>query len=777
MKKLLFLFAAFSLFIIHTALSQRAALNPALYRAISDKGVSSEMTPLLAQGDVSVIEETIRSLGGKFKYAVSDIAAFALPLDQVLTLAETPGIERIEGLYGPGQLMDDMTDVNSNIIPVHAGYAPLPQGYDGNGVVMAFLDSGIEWSHPDFQHADGTTRVRWLWDQTMSSGGTEPDEFGYGQEWDSTAINSGECTHAEWSGYFGHGSNVTGIGAGNGLAVNNFQGVAPASDIISISVSFNSSFLLNVADATKYAFDRAAEIGKPCVINASLGTYGGSHDGTDLAAQLIDDLIEEQNGRSFVCAAGNAGNINFHLGYEAEADSSFTWFYYNNYTQSVFYEFWIDKTDASNFNFSFGADINSPYTYLGRTKYYNLETSFNYSNNVSIIKDTLYNNSIRIGIITITAYRYDSSYACDVSIKPDLTTYYWRFITQGSGRFDCWSSTAVLGTSDMISAIPDEATFPDIARYKLPDNSQTIVSSFSCSDKVITVGNYINRNVYIDYYGHVQANSDVVGALAPSTSFGPSRDGRIKPEISAPGNTTLTTGQFYTLYGLLIYQPYKVAVGGMHNRNGGTSMSSPVVAGVAALYLQKNPGANWKEIKAAITTTAKRDSITGFNLPDNKFGYGRVDAFAAMTTPIVLGCMDPFSLNYNPSATINDGNCIPIVFGCNDANATNYNPAANVNDGSCNYNVGVSSINTSDEHFYCYPNPSSGITQFFYILSNPDENARIMVTDVTGRMVEELPVSQASHSAMNSIKLEKGIYLCRLYNGNEQGRLLKLVVE
>jgi subtilisin family serine protease len=777
MKKRLFLFAAFSLFIIHMAWSQRAALNPALYRAIRDKDVSSEMTPLLAQGDVTVIEEAIRSLGGRFKYSVSDIIAFTFPLDKVYALALCPGISRIEGLYGPGELMDDMTDVNSNIIPVHAGYAPLPQGYDGNGVVMAFLDSGIEWSHPDFQHADGTSRVRWLWDQTMSSGGTQPEEYGYGQEWDSTAINNGECTHSEWSGYFGHGSNVTGIGAGNGFAVNNFQGVAPASDIIAVSVSLNSSFLLNVADATKYAFDKAAEIGKPCVINASLGSYGGSHDGTDLAAQLIDDLIEEQNGRSFVCAAGNAGNIKFHLGYDAEADSSFTWFYYNNYTQSVFYEFWIDKDDASGFNFSFGADINSPYTYLGRTKYYNLETSFNYSNNVSIKKDTLYNNSIRIGIITITAYRYDSSYACDVSIKPDLTTYYWRFITQGSGRFDCWSSTAVLGTSDMISAIPDEATFPDIARYKLPDNNQTIVSSFSCSDKVITVGNYINRNVYIDYYGHVQANTDVVGALAPSTSFGPSRDGRIKPEISAPGNTTLTTGQFSTLYGLLIYQPYKVAVGGMHNRNGGTSMSSPVVAGVAALYLQKNPGANWKEIKAAITTTAKRDSITGFNLPDNKFGYGRVDAFAAMTTPIVLGCMDPFSVNFDPSATIDDGSCIPIVFGCNDTNALNYDSAATVNDGSCEYNVGVNSILNNDGPFYCYPNPSSGFTQFFFPQSNSGSLSNILITDVAGRVIDKTNITSSQTSWINHSRLDEGIYLCRLINGEHHSRILKLVVE
>src|SRR5262249_12289759 len=156
-------------------------------------------------------------------------------------------------LQGEGQEMDDMTNINANVNPVHLGYSPLSQAYDGSGVVMAFLDSGIEFSHPDFQHEDGTTRIRWLWDQTMTSGGTTPPDFGYGQEWDSTDINNGQCTHTEASYYFGHGSNVSGIGAGNGLAINNFEGVAPKADIITVAILFDANFLNNVADATKYA--------------------------------------------------------------------------------------------------------------------------------------------------------------------------------------------------------------------------------------------------------------------------------------------------------------------------------------------------------------------------------------------------------------------------------------------------------------------------------------------------------------------------------------------
>jgi len=731
--------------------SQQALLNPELYRAVTNEDVSSQMISLLAQGDVNVIEQSVKQLGGVFKYSVSNIAAVNLPMNEVLTLANVSGIHRIEGLQGTGQTLDDKTNINADVNPVQLGYAPLTQPFTGSGVVMGLLDVGIEINHPDFQHEDGTTRIRWLWDQTMSTGGTTPPDYGYGQEWDSTAINAGQCTHTEPYNEFGHGSNVSGIASGNGLAVNNFIGVAPKTDIVTVAVSFDQNFLNNVVDATKYVFDKAAELGEPAVINASIGTYGGSHDGYDLPSQMINDLITAQNGRTFVCAAGNAGNINFHLGYEAQPDSSFTWFKYSSVQASVFFEWWIGKNDATNFNFSIGADQPSGWSTLGRTKYYNLVSSFNYVNDVATKKDTLFFNSTRIGIITFTAYRYDSTYACDVTINPDLTSYYWRFITNGTGRFDAWNGSSTTGTSDMVSSgLPDDVTFPDIDRYVLPDYNETMVSSFTCSDKVLAVANYINRNEYIDYYGLAQVTSDVVGSLSVNSSLGPSRDGRIKPDISAPGGNTLSAGQFYTLYGLLIYQPYKVAIGGMHNRNGGTSMASPVVAGVAALYLQKNPDASWQEVRDAILLSAQEDSLTGFNLPDNSWGYGKVDAFKALTQTMVYGCTDPSAWNYNPSASLDDGSC---------------------------FYTGISSVNSNKDFFSCSPNPSNGITRFYFASSKSNSERTIVITDVTGKTVNEIALAPSQAFLSYSSSLPKGIYFCELKQDGTRSQKLKLIVQ
>lgn len=733
------------------------------------------MVSLLVQGDQETIAAAARNFGGYLKYSVEDIASINLPLNKVKELSAIAGIKRIEGLYGNGQLLDDMTFVNANVTAVHEGYAPLLQGYDGSGVSIAVLDDGIDFHHPDFINPDGTTRVKFLWDQNATSGGTLPFPYEYGQEWDATAINSGQCTHVEPISEFGHGSNVAGNAAGNGLAINNFYGVAPAADLIIVAVRFDENFLNNVVDATNYAFEKAASMNEPCVINASIGTYLGSHDGYDLPAQMIDDLITQQEGRSFVCAAGNGGNVPFHLGYETQPDSSFTWFSYNASLGQIFYEWWIDKEQATDFEFAVGVDNTAPFEFLGRTSYFNLLTDFDLSSGVDTLKDTLWNGTTRLGIITIYVYELDSTYACDVIIKPDFTTYYWRFITNGTGRFDLWSSSGLTGTADLVSTgLPLSSDFPDIERYRLPDNNETIVSSFTCSDKVISTANFINRNEYIDYYGTLQLfPTDITGALAPSSSFGPTRDGRLKPDISAPGNRTLSTGLIPQLNALILSQPYKVALGGMHNSNGGTSLASPVVAGIAVLYFQKNPLASWKEVQDAIHLSAREDDFTGNALPDFKWGFGKVDAFGTMTINIVYGCTDPFSINYNPDATVDDGSCIPIIFGCTNADAINYNPLANMDDGSCYY-TGISETSATAGFIECYPNPAGGATTFYFHMN--EKNATIVISDLSGKEAGRISVTNDDSHISYHNHLSPGLYFYHLENGNFQTSAKKLFI-
>src|SRR5439155_23700679 len=101
----------------------------------------------------------------------------------------------------------------------------------------------------------------------------------------------------------------------------------------------------------KYIYDKADSLpggAEPAVINVSLGTYFGSHDGKDIQTILIDQLISQHAGRSLVCAAGNAGAAPIHLGYNVTSDTSFTWLQFPNtfpMNGHNYFELWGDSAN------------------------------------------------------------------------------------------------------------------------------------------------------------------------------------------------------------------------------------------------------------------------------------------------------------------------------------------------------------------------------------------------------------------------------------------------
>ncbi len=231
----------------------------------------------------------------------------------------------------------------------------------------------------------------------------------------------------------------------------------------------------------------------PVVINISLGTYFGSHDAKDIQAQAIENLLSAKPGRAIVCSAGNAGTAPLHLGYEMTADTSFTWFQYSS--QGIYMQVWGDSGSFQNAQFSVGIDRIKPnHQYLGGLPFQTV------LNNPGVMNtDTIFNGTERLGIVQSLAQSWNGNYSMEYFIVPDsvmnisgsdTSRYFWRLMTKGSGRMDTWSLDMVFDN------LPDSISYPFIRKYQKPDNQQTIVSSFTCSDKVITVGSYINRNSY-----------------------------------------------------------------------------------------------------------------------------------------------------------------------------------------------------------------------------------------------------------------------------------------
>ena len=537
--------------------------------------------------------------------------------------------------YAPyiGIPMSDTMRVNNRIDSVHAGATPLSTGFTGQNVVCGFIDTGIDFAHPDFKDANGKTRILHLWDQTKGVNVNTPSQFGYGQHWDSTKINAGNCTNQD---QWGHGSTVAGAATSNGLANGTHMGVAPDSYIIAVESKFNAAdWLATVVDASEYIFNYADTHNLPCVINASVGTYLGSHDGLDPYALYIDSLILAKRGRLYIASAGNSGDWEkYHLHTDVNSDTSFTWFENNPSSafggSAAFWELWADTADFNQVDYAVGADKANPnFEFRGRTAYQNV------SNNLNVLLyDTIRNaNNDIIATVQTWAEQRDGQYLIQVYMPaPDSSDYLFRFETTGNGSYDAWSIENY-GMSRIIDTIPSSVFYPAISKYIQPDSLQSIVSSFQCSPNVLTVGNYSNDSGYVSKFGLWISYDYERGKLFTSSSKGPSRLGLIKPEITATGHGVCGPAPIFRInQWVAANNDSTLAYGGMHMVNGGTSMASPVVAGVGALLLEKCPSMNQAEYTNHIITSAYTDSFTGTSLPNNAFGYGKLDGFAAVVS-------------------------------------------------------------------------------------------------------------------------------------------------
>ena len=704
------------------AFSLQQKMNIAEVSMGADKEIALFLT-----GDIEQIETLVASLGGVYKYNAGDISAIRIPISKVNALAASDAVTWIEDNNLKLQPLNDAAIISTKVNLVHQGIG-LPQGYDGTDVVVGIIDEGIYAAHHDFRDPfTNDTRIKYLWDQSLVVSDTAviPQPYNYGMEYVGNEIDTSTLHH---DGPSGHGTHVAGIAVGNGSTVNNYKGMAPNADIIIVKMDLNvpdNQFLSSLVDGVKYIFDKAEEMGKPAVINISLGTYYGSHDGRDIQARAIENLISETTtfGHVVVASAGNAGTAPIHLGYDVTNDTAFTWFQFQS--QYIYFEMWADSADFQNVQFSVGCDMVKPrYEQRASLPFTNVTPYLNQQ-----ITEPLYSPAGgRMGNIVHAAQYVNGAYQVQFAIfpdsnvvvnGPDTTKYYWRLMTKGSGHFDCWN------VIDMVhSGLPDSTVYPSITQYKAPDLNQTIVSSFQCNDKVITVGSYDNRNSYANANFTQTIDTTVhPGQLSLLSSHGPTRDGRIKPDITAPGVWVLSAGPNYVINGLLANEPMKVAAGGQHFRSSGTSMSGPMVAGMCALYLQRFPTATWQDVKNDLLNCTTIDNFTGSNLPDNAWGYGKANAYN-----LLHGCL-----------------------------------------------IGVDEIE-SNALLSCYPNPFSETTTISYEFQSPGK-AELVITDMLGNEVlKEKLVQQTDTYTLNKGHLRPGMYFYSLMINGKVIKTNKLAV-
>lgn len=698
----------------------------------------------------------------------------------------SPAVERgeLKGLYFeyyPPTALNDTARAHHYVDSVHIGTGGLDRPYRGKDVIIGVIDSGIEVNHPDFMDSSGRTKILRYWDHSIAPGPYSPQPYGYGYVWDSTQINNGLCTSTDAST---HGSTVAGIAAGSGMANGTNYGMSPDADLIIVETNFSlPSWTLTIADACDFIFKVADTLGKPAVINLSVGSYFGSHDGNDPAADYIESLLDEKNGRLVVAAAGNSGEGGkYHVHNEIDSDTSFTWFYKNptGYfaNNSVFFDLWSD-TNMMNWDYFIAVDRPIPnLSEAGRSSIYSTQSNLGSSINQSI---TNANGDVLCIMEAYPSVQYGAYHLQILLTNCDSTgNYLFRFGTTGTGNYDLWSGT--FSNMNDIHEIPlSEVLYPNIIHYAYPDTLQTIVNSWNCSEKVVSVGNMKNRQSFVAFdLSSYNSGPVPAGQLSPSSSKGPNRHNVIKPDVAAAGEISLSASTLSFLSQPANY--YKIDSAGWHSLNGGTSMAAPAVAGIGGLYLERCKLSNYQDFINDLHNTSYSDQYTGV-LPNNAFGYGKVHALDLMLgmdlgpLPIitVTGSMQISSsdaLTYqwylNGQQMTNENSQDLIVYettGTYEVEITNYKGCTLLSDPV----IITLGLHEMDQNHSIYPNPSKDIIA----VEADDDVVEIQILDMHGKPVainslgdQKFSISHMNHGAY--------IVIVKTENGISRSKLVKL---
>ena len=545
---------------------------------------------------------------------LGSIITLKVPVEQLSSLSSLNGIEYAQIAGKVERLLDKaVTDIRAD--SVHSGIG-LPEGYTGENVYIGITDWGFDYTSPMFYDTTlSESRIVAAWDQFKTSG-PSPLGYSYGTEYASPqALLNAQSDTSNIYNYSTHGTHVAGIAAGSGAGTA-YRGVAFESKLLFVTFTVD---VASVLDAWEWMYQKALADGKRLVVNMSWGLYHfGTLDGTSLLSQAITAYTDL--GVVFVSSGGNNGNVNFHLKktFSNNVLKTRINFYDYNANPNMWGQSIHSWGEVGN-NFSNGLIItNSSGVVLAESPYYATNTTNTYIDTflVAGIDTILYNISadaihplnnkpqMRLRVKnTNTNLRVLLKSIADTGI-----VHYWN-LTELTNNVGNWGMAFTAVGSGTTSG----------------DNFNGIGES-ACSDDVISVAAYASQ--------YSASNGALVGGgLASFSSQGPRYDGVIKPDIAAPGVAVISsissfTDAAFTSFGSVDFngRTYHFA------KLSGTSMSSPMVAGVAALILDANPYLSARQVKEIIMETARQDNITGVipNEGSIKWGAGRVNAYAAV---------------------------------------------------------------------------------------------------------------------------------------------------
>lgn len=571
--------------------------------------------PLIVKADSEKGFQEFLDLGMVFYHIRGNLALGCIPRDRVGDLGNTQYIDGIS----LGRTVCATVDVASSLSgigEVHRGIDGT-RGYDGTGVIAGVCDIGFDPDHIAFAGRVGMKShyVDSLARRTVYAPGTSLDTGA------PLVVDCDEKTHA---------THVTNIFAG-GREGNPYYGVAPGTEIaVSTSSSLSDVALLSgIEDIISFARERD----KPAVINLSMGSYLGPHDGTDLVNQYLDLLGKE----AIICfSAGNNGRGNFSLTHNFSADgetigsvwqSSVT---YDSHNVSGALDIW--SADDSPFDLQLVVWDCLDYKEMYTSEWIPADKAggvFRIDCSDPAFGAVLQNSHIAASYgIDRESGRYNIYIEFFIDCAEDLPG------GHGWGRYMAgWRVRGRAGTA--FDAYTDGVS-SYMTRYGVSDfvvgNTDQTISNLCCNDNTVSVGAWTSRTILPLADGTTQDIGATVNRVINWTSYGTLRSGRSLPHFCAPGHRLVSAmnNAFYEAHP----DTYRLALeqvnGSRTNRwygESGTSMSSPFTAGVFALWLEADPTLTVHKVRDIAMETARRNFD---DIADPRWGAGAIDGAAGL---------------------------------------------------------------------------------------------------------------------------------------------------